>query len=124
MPGDDTNDRKTVLVVEDEAILRLMAVGMVESAGFEAVAAASGSEAVRVLETRANIAVVFSDIKLPGMDGVSLARAIRDRWPVLPIILTSGHYHEGQVKLPPHSLFFAKPYRVKEVVAALKQMVA
>ncbi len=113
-----------VLVVEDELLLRIMAVDMVEQAGFQAAEAASATEAIRILESRPDIRIVFTDIDMPnGIDGMALAAAIRNRWPPIEIILTSGHFAPDEVKLPPRGLFFRKPYRQDEVVAAMRRLV-
>lgn len=113
--------RPAVLVVEDEPILRMMALDMVEDAGFEAVEAADATEAVRILEARLDIRIVFTDIDMPrGLDGMKLAAIIRDRWPPIEIILTSGHVRATEVDLPARSLFFPKPYRPEQIVAAMK----
>jgi CheY-like chemotaxis protein len=112
-----------ILVVEDEPLLRIAAVDMVESAGFEAVEAADATEAVRILEARSDIRIVFTDIDMPrGMDGMKLAACIRDRWPPIMIILTSGYMDAPDVALPDRSLFFPKPYKEHEIVAAFRQM--
>ena len=65
---------------------------MIEEAGFEVVEAASADEAIAILEGRLDITVVFTDIQMPGsMDGLKLAAAVRDRWPPIKIVATSGH---------------------------------
>jgi CheY-like chemotaxis protein len=115
----------TILVVEDEPLLRLAAIDMVEKAGFHALAAADATEAVRLLETHPEIRIVFTDIDMPhGMDGVKLAACIRDRWPPIAIILTSGHAKAADLTLPARSMFFPKPYHPPEVVAAFHRMAA
>jgi DNA-binding NtrC family response regulator len=87
----DSEKRPVVLVVEDEALLLMAAIAMVDHAGFEAVEAANAAQAIEILESRMDIRVVFSDIDMPeGIDGVRLAAIIRDRWPEIEIILTSG----------------------------------
>jgi CheY-like chemotaxis protein len=64
---------------------------MVEKAGFEAIEAIDADEAIRILESRNDIRAVFTDIQMPGsMDGLKLARAVRDRWPPVALIVTSG----------------------------------
>jgi CheY-like chemotaxis protein len=114
-----------VLVVENEAILRLMAVSVVEDAGFDAIEAGDADEAVRILEGRDDIRIVFTDIHMPGsMDGMKLAACIRDRWPPVEIILTSGHFAENDVVLPARGLFFAKPYDPVAVGNAMRRMVS
>ncbi len=98
-----------ILVVEDEPLLRIAAVDMVESAGFEAVEAADATEAVRILEARSDIRIVFTDIDMPrGMDGMKLAACIRDRWSPIMIILTSGYM---DAPCPIAACFFPSPTR-------------
>lgn len=117
--------RTVVLVVEDEPLLRMMAVDMVEDAGFEAVEAADATQAIEILEMRTDIRIVFTDIDMPrGMDGIKLAACIRGRWPPIEIIVTSGHRSEPDLELPERSVFFSKPFRSDEVVAAMRRMAA
>ena len=112
-----------VLVVEDEPILRMMAVDTVEEAGFEVIETASAEDAVRILESRTDIGIVFTDIDMPnGMDGMKLAAAIRDRWPPIEIIITSGKSAPRPENMPARGVFFAKPYRRDEITTALRRM--
>jgi CheY-like chemotaxis protein len=123
--GSETARRTVVLVVEDEPILRMMAVDMVEDAGFEAIEAADAIEAIDILEARPDIRLVFTDIDMPrGMDGIRLAAAIRDRWPPIKIILTSGKYSGDQTGLPTPTSFFSKPYLKERVVAEMRRLTA
>src|ERR1700704_4587517 len=81
----------TVLIVEDEMILRMRAVDIVEDAGFTAIEAVNADDALAILESRSDISVLFSDIQMPGsMDGLTLSHAVHDRWPSIKIILVSG----------------------------------
>jgi CheY-like chemotaxis protein len=112
-----------VLVVEDEPILRLMAIAAAEDAGFEAIEACNAEEALRILEVRDDIRIVFTDIDMPGsMDGLKLAACVRDRWPPVEIILTSGHFAKKDVTLPSRGLFFLKPYDPCAVGEAMRRM--
>jgi DNA-binding NtrC family response regulator len=114
-----------VLVVEDEALLRMMAMQIVEDAGFEPLEAANADDAVRILEARSDIRIVFTDIDMPGsMDGMKLAAAVRGRWPPIEIIVTSGHYNIRADELPTQGVFFRKPYNDREIIAALQRMAA
>ena len=114
-----------VLVVEDEPLLRLMAVDMVEEAGFEAIEAANADEAVHILETRGDIRIVFTDIDMPGsMDGMMLAAAVRDRWPPIEIVIVSGYRRRDDIELPHRSVFFSKPYDPAVVTATLQRLAA
>jgi CheY-like chemotaxis protein len=119
-----TSTGKTVvLVVEDEPLLRLMAAALVRDAGFEASEASNADEAVSVLESRNDIRIVFTDIDIPGsMDGIKLASCIRDRWPPVEIIVTSGHFTANDVKLPARRLFFGKPYDPLEIGKAMREL--
>jgi CheY-like chemotaxis protein len=115
--------KTVVLVVEDDPIQRLMAVSVAEDAGYEAIEATNAKEAVRILESRNDIRIVFTDIDMPGsMDGMKLAACVRDRWPPVEIILTSGHFSAEDVKLPARGLFFSKPYNPDAVSEAMRRM--
>lgn len=117
--------KPVVLVVEDEPLLRMAAVDMIEEAGFDVVEAADATEAVEILERRLDIRIVFSDIDMPrGMDGMKLAALIRERWPPIQIILTSGYATVDTVQMPPNSVFFSKPYVEEKVVETLHGMAA
>ncbi|UXT85192.1 response regulator [Agrobacterium tumefaciens] len=116
-------NRKAVLVVEDEPLLRMMAMDMVEDAGFEPVEARDADEAIALLEARTDITIVFTDVDMPGsMDGLKLAAAIRDRWPPIEIVITSGHFRLDDSAIPARTVFFPKPYDHQEVVATLRWM--
>lgn len=122
-PGETTRGKQIVLVVEDEPVLRMMAVDLVEEAGFEAVEAADATEAVRILETRLDIRIVFTDVDMPrGIDGLKLAALIRRRWPPIEIIVTSGFRSSEEIDLPERAVYFSKPYLRPEVIAMLRRM--
>src|SRR5436309_12323402 len=113
-----------VLVVEDEMVLRMRAVDIVEDAGFTAVQAVNADEALAILESRADISLLFSDIQMPGsMDGLKLAHAVHDRWPSIKIILVSGQVKVSDEDKPADSRFFGKPLEVKHMIAQLQEMV-
>ena len=114
-----------VLVVEDDFLSRLHAVNLVEDAGYIAVEASNADEAITILEARKDIRIVFTDIDMPGsMDGLKLAHAIRERWPPIELILTSGHFDLRDDEIPERGRFFPKPYRDQEIISALQHFVA
>jgi two-component system, response regulator PdtaR len=116
------SSRPHVLVVEDEFFCRLHAINLVEAAGYKAIEASNADEAIAILESRKDIRIVFTDIDMPGsMDGLKLARAVRDRWPPIELILTSGHFDVPEDKIPERGLFFSKPYGDREIVFALQK---
>jgi two-component system, response regulator PdtaR len=119
-----TTANRAILVVEDELLLRLMAVEIVEDAGFEALAAATADEALSILELRADdVRLVFTDVQMPGsMDGLRLAHTVRDRWPPVELIITSGRCLIGANDLPDRGRFIPKPYDVYALSQVLQEM--
>ena len=113
-----------MLVVEDEMVLRLRAVDIVEDAGFTAVEAVNADQALAILESRSDIALLFSDIQMPGsMDGLMLAHAVHARWPSIKIVLVSGQVKLSDSDRPADSRFFGKPLGMKEMIVELQEMV-
>jgi two-component system, response regulator PdtaR len=109
----------TVLVVEDEVLIREMVAEELEEAGFTVVLARRADHAIAILEARQDINLVFTDIDMPGsMDGLKLAAAVRDRWPPVHIIITTGKVRP--LEIPANALFIPKPYVGRVVVAAMR----
>ena len=112
-----------ILIVEDEFLIREDAAETIEKAGFAVIQASNADEAIAILERRSDIHVVFTDIQMPGsMNGLKLARFVRDRWPPIRILATSGLVKVGADDLPSGSAFLAKPYRGPEVVSTLRKL--
>ena len=122
----ESQKRLVVLVVEDEPLMLMDALDVVTEAGFQAIGAKNADEAIRILESRDDIRIVFTDVNMPGsMDGIKLAHAVRDRWPPIEIIVTSGLTVENvQELLPERGIFFPKPYTPAQVASALKRLAA
>jgi two-component system, response regulator PdtaR len=119
------NQRITVLVVEDEALVRMGIVDELEDAGFEVLEAANATEAIEQLAANVRISLIFTDVDMPGdMDGLKLAAAVRDRWPPIKIIVTSGHRVVDARALPTDARFLPKPYNPDHVVRSIREMVA
>ena len=116
--------RANVLVVEDEILLRMRTVDLVEDAGFNAVEAVDADEALRVLEGRSDIALMLSDIQMPGsMDGLKLAHEVHARWPAIKIVLVSGQIRPSDAETPEDSRFFGKPLSDRDMIAELQGMI-
>lgn len=108
------------LVAEDEPILMIQGVSAIEDAGFEVLEARNTDEAIAVLEGRDDIRVVVTDLQMTGsMDGMKLARAVRDRWPPILIIVVSGHIKPKMGDLPENVTFLSKPYSDNQMHQAL-----
>jgi two-component system, response regulator PdtaR len=121
----DASTRQVVLIVEDEALVRMTAVDMIEEAGFEILEATNADEAILLLEARLDITVVFTDIEMPGsMNGLRLAEAVRGRWPPIKIIATSGRYVVRDGDLPSGGVFLKKPYSPAQISSALRDLTA
>ena len=115
----------TILIVEDETLIRLNAADMIRSAGYTVVEAANADEAIVILENRLDITVVFTDVQMPGsMDGLKLAAAIRGRWPPIKIIATSGGTKVTHDDLPKGARFLTKPYTGSEITGAISEAIA
>jgi CheY-like chemotaxis protein len=113
-----------VLVVEDEMLLRMRTVDMVEDAGFTSVEAVDADDAVAILESRSDIALLFTDIQMPGsMDGLKLAHAVHERWPPIKIIVVSGQLKLASIDIPADSRFFGKPLEAREMIVEMQSMI-
>ena len=113
---------RTVLLVEDEPLTRMDACAGLQAAGFEVLDAPDAETALALLRSRRDIAVLFTDVQMPGgMDGLELARAVHALRPDIKILVTSGGLKLRDEDLPDHSRFVPKPYvvdRVAEQIAA------
>jgi two-component system, response regulator PdtaR len=117
--------RTTVLVVEDELLVRLDLVAALENAGYQTLQAGSATEAISILETHAEIRVVFTDIQMPGtMDGIALAHCVRKRWPPTIIVVSSGKVRPATGELADDMAFLAKPYHPGKLAQVLSDVAA
>ncbi|KQW21446.1 histidine kinase [Afipia sp. Root123D2] len=113
-----------VLVVEDDLILRMRAIDMVDDAGYGSIEAADADEALAILLSRSDIALLFTDVQMPGsMDGLELANAVRERWPLIKIIIVSGQLKLSSSQLPRDSRFFGKPLVSGQMIAEMQNMI-
>ncbi|MGR9221362.1 response regulator (plasmid) [Rhizobium leguminosarum] len=113
----------TVIVVEDETLVRLDIAMSLETEGFIVFEASNADEAIDILNTHPEIRLMFTDIDMPGsMDGLKLAAAVRDRWPPVNIIVTTGHRQLNDELLPVKGRFFSKPYDHARVITAMREM--
>jgi CheY-like chemotaxis protein len=119
--GIEASDIHTVLVVEDEVLVRLMIAEELRSAGFQVIEAASADEALAVLANISDVSLIISDIRMPGsMDGLGLAKKVRAEFPKIRIVLTSGHLMT--LSSVDHDGFFFKPYEPDEIVDLIKTL--
>ena len=122
-PSPDGSDARTILVVDDEPMVREFAHRLLESEGYTVLEAASGDEALRTLRERmTEIRGVLLDLSMPGMDGTDLLSSLRSFAPALPVIVHSGYPADSTAEsLAPWGVagVLQKPYRA----ARLSEMV-
>ena len=111
-----------ILIVDDEALIRMDLMCILEDAGHSVMEAASADEAITVLERFPGVDAILTDINMPGtMDGLQLSHRIRDRWPLIDILITSGRFAAKVAQMPTGARFIRKPYTPHEIVAAIHE---
>jgi len=109
--------QRTVLVVEDEVVLRMAVSAHLRDAGFIVIEAVSADEAVELVSANRAIQLVFTDVMMPGtMDGIELATWIGERYPEIRVLVASGVDQRGQQS------FIAKPYSFVELQRRIERM--
>ncbi|TXN75518.1 response regulator [Methylobacterium sp. WL18] len=112
----------TVLIVEDESLVRMMAVDMLEDAGFQVIEASTGDAAWIILQSRNDIDVLFTDIEMPGsLNGFGLANRVAEYWPHIRLVITSGRCQLTDEDGPDHGRFVPKPYYATQVFSAFER---
>jgi two-component system cell cycle sensor histidine kinase/response regulator CckA len=128
-PAAEPRDGRTVLLIEDEELVRRLAEQVLTRLGWRVLAADSGEAALELLAAApaeaAALAAVVADMVLPGMDGVAVVRIVRTQRPDLPAILVSGYAEETLRRdlARDNIAFLPKPYGPKELVARLDRLV-
>ena len=115
----------TVLIVENEALVRLELADWLSESGLTVFAATDADQAIVLLDAHPDIEILLTDIMMPGsMDGVRLTHHVRHRWPPVHIIVMSGLINTQLSDLPLDSLFLSKPYAPEALHDALAHMIA
>lgn len=110
-----------VLVVDDEPDVRATAGMMLEFLGHPVDEVGDGAAALEILGRADDIAVVLLDVTMPGLDGNGVLQRIRERWPLLPVLISSG-YDEGPAKGHDATSYLRKPYSIVELRTALTEI--
>lgn len=115
-----------VLIAEDETLVRLYATETLQEAGYQVFDARDGQEALTILEVRGDmVRALVSDITMPNLDGLSLAKIVSERWPHIGIILASGNPPDGRTaELPPGARFVQKPYRPATLLREIEAIIS
>ena len=115
--------RPVVLIVEDEFLVRIGTSAAVEAAGFDVLEAGDADEAIAILSARNDIRLIFTDVHMPGsMDGLKLAHFVKDRWPPVKIVTTSGRARITVSDLPEGGRFLPKPCSAADITATLREL--
>ncbi len=123
-PQEQTSPARSVLVVEDDILVRLMIAEELRNAGFAVAEATTADEALAILQSSTRIDLVMTDVMMPGsMDGVGLAAMLRSKWPRVKIVVASA---EAPVWPAPGlaDSFIGKPYDPARVVRRVKELLA
>ena len=108
----------TVLLVEDEPLIRLFLSELLEDAGFRVVEAANGAEALVLMEAGLQVDVVLTDVDMPtGCNGFELAHRVNELWPGTELLIMSGRQWPSAGDLPPGAAFLAKPCPNEAIVS-------
>lgn len=123
--GEAGLNQKSVLVVEDEAILRLVVVEALSSTGLAIHEAGDGVRALNVLEAHPSIALLISDIKMPGMNGYELAESALARNPDLKIIFMTGYSRDPvpEIMRRAGAQVLYKPFDLEKLCALARELV-
>jgi CheY-like chemotaxis protein len=115
--------RRSILVVDDEPLIRFNLVDFFEEQGFEVFEAEDADQAITVLEANPSIQIVLTDVQMPGsMNGVKLAHHIRDRWPPTLLVVASGAIMVGEADLPSQAMFISKPFHPSFILGELDRL--
>lgn len=113
-----------ILVVDDNAVLRMHAAELLKEAGYDVLEAGDTEVAVSLLETRRDIRLLFTDVQLPaGRDGLSLAQQVKEQWPNVLLLITSGGPKVMDESIPHEARFLTKPYSNREVLGHVEAMI-
>jgi CheY-like chemotaxis protein len=122
---DTMNNKITVLVVEDEALLRMNTVDELTEQGLSVMEAANAKEAIALFNTGQRFECIFTDVDMPGdVDGLELAALVKDAFPPIEVIVTSGHRDVHRDDLPPRGVFVGKPYSLEVVGDLIRRLKA
>ena len=114
----------TVLIVEDEPIVRFYESELAEGAGFHTLTAGNAEEALRALQGPRAVQILLTDVAMPGaMDGIELANTVRERWPDIGIVIASSHVDSVEGDGRGQIVYLQKPFTEGQFIGALRSAV-
>jgi CheY-like chemotaxis protein len=125
MPAQSNEKLICLLVVDDEAIVRMVTADVLDEAGFDVVEAANASEALVLLDARPDISLMLTDVRMPGeLDGYKLSRIVRRKYAAIGIIVISGDSPPAEGDLPQGACFLGKPLLPSGLLNAVRATLA
>jgi two-component system, response regulator PdtaR len=119
------NSKAAILVVEDETLTRLWVADLLEENGFTVLEAEDANAALKVLEARPEVRLLFTDVQMPGsLNGMELAREVHARWPHVLLVITSGRERPTRAEIPDDGRFVAKPYTAEELLRQVNDLLS
>jgi two-component system, response regulator PdtaR len=119
-----TRSPPVVLIVEHDDLLKLVTAAILADAGFLALQASDADQAIAILESRSDIALLLTSVSMPGpMDGLALARTVCDRWPAIKTIIASSQVRLIGSDLTAGSSFFLKPYLAQTMISEIRSLI-
>jgi DNA-binding NtrC family response regulator len=116
---------RSVLIVEDEPLIRSLCAEVFDDAGFTVVEADDGDAALAILGSDVAIDAIVTDILMPGtVDGLALRRKVEQTWPNVKVVVTSGHMAVERAELSENHVFVPKPYQFLEMVRQVETLLA
>jgi CheY-like chemotaxis protein len=117
-------DHPTILIADDDELLRLNASELLEANGYTVLQADNADEALKVMENRKDVRLLFTDIQMPpGCDGLELARQVHKRWPKVLLVITSGQVKPAPAEIADDGRFLRKPYRAKDLLGQIAELI-
>jgi CheY-like chemotaxis protein len=119
------NGKAAILVVEDETLIRLWVADLFEENGFTVLEAENANAALKTLEARPEVKLLFTDVQMPGsLNGMELAREVHARWPHVFLVITSGRERPTRAEIPDDGRFVAKPYSAEELLRQVNDLLS
>ena len=115
--------KPTVLVVDDEPLVRMTTADMLRFGGFDVLEAAAGAQALGLLDAQP-VAALVTDVRMPGMDGVDLSHRVRAAHPDMPVVFVSGDSQPDAAHLPTRTHYIRKPVNLRQLIATVSQAIA
>ena len=120
----DVDHPTDILVVEDDGLLRRMAVEMLIEEGFAADGVSGAAEALSYLRSSPTIKLLITDINMPGMNGLDLAKCVREQFGHVRLLIVSGGAPRDAGVLPPAAEFLQKPFTVPHFLGRVRDLLS